>query len=98
MLSRTQRIIEIPFSLCFTRQVVACTMVPPRSLSIPSDQRVKEWEEKLTCEEKTSMTGEKGESVYTFTHLWCKLLGPFMCHSSPFVFQVSRITQSEVTH
>ena len=62
-------------------------MVPPGSLSIPSDQRVKEWEEKLTCEEKTSMTGEKGESVYTFTHLWCKLLGPFMCHSSPFVFR-----------
>ena len=31
--------------------------------------------------------GEKGESVYTFTHLWCKLLGTFMCHSSPFVFR-----------
>ena len=31
--------------------------------------------------------GEKGESVYTFTHLWCKLLGPFMCHASPFVFR-----------
>ena len=54
MLSRTQRIRNTLFSAfdetsCGLYNVLT---VLPRSLSIPSDQRVKERKEKLTCEEK----------------------------------------------